>query len=101
MKKYFPLSSEEEEAIGLLGGIDRVAGIADRVLAEHGFHRVLFTRSEREQTRRGRRRRSRAVAFHFDPAKSLGGNIESLLAQAAEIQPAGGGTNYVGAMLQH
>src|ERR1700677_4329034 len=39
--------------------------------------------------------------FHFDVGISLRANIEDLLTQAAEIQEAGGGTNYVGAMLQH
>jgi hypothetical protein len=39
--------------------------------------------------------------FHFDPGKSLRANITDLLDQAAELQADGGGTNYVGAMLQH
>src|ERR1035437_330318 len=101
MRKHFQLSSEEEEAIELLGGIDRAATIANKVLAQHGFHRVLFTQSEREQIRRGRCRRGRVVAFHFDLDKSVRANIEDLLTQAAGIQAAGGSTNYVGAMLQH
>lgn len=44
---------------------------------------------------------SEGPKFHFDVGKSLRANIEDLLAQAAEIQAASGGTNYVGAMLQH
>ena len=39
--------------------------------------------------------------FNFDPGKSLQANIEELLDQAAAVQASGGGTNYVGAMLQH
>ena len=100
MNKEYPLSTGEEKAINSLGGFQHVAGIADRVLAQHGFHRGLFTRSECEQIRRGRRR-NRAIEFHFDSAKSLRANIENLFAQAAEIQPILGGPNYVGAMLQH
>lgn len=44
---------------------------------------------------------SEGPKFHFDVGKSLRANIEDLLTQAAEIQAAGGGTHYVGAMLQH
>jgi len=44
---------------------------------------------------------SEGPKFHFDPGKSLRANINDLLAQAAELQLTGGGTNYVGAMLQH
>jgi hypothetical protein len=44
---------------------------------------------------------SEGPKFHFDVGRSLRANIEDLLAQAAEIQAAGGGTHYVGAMLQH
>ena len=39
--------------------------------------------------------------FHFDTGKSLRANIEDLLDQAREVQANAGGTNYVGAMLQH
>ncbi len=39
--------------------------------------------------------------FHFDYGKSLRANIEDLLGQAEEVQADAGGTNYVGAMLQH
>src|ERR1017187_8388154 len=101
MRKHFQLSSEEEEAIELLGGIDWAATMANRVLAQHGVHRVLFTHTERGQIRRGRCRRGRAVEFHFDTGKSLRANINDLLDQASELQATGGGTNYVGAMLQH
>jgi hypothetical protein len=44
---------------------------------------------------------SEGPKFHFDPGKSLRSNIEDLLTQAAEVQSNSGGTNYVGAMLQH
>jgi hypothetical protein len=44
---------------------------------------------------------SEGPTFHFDTGKSLRANINDLLEQAAELQTAGGGTNYVGAMLQH
>ncbi len=39
--------------------------------------------------------------FHFDLGKSLRANLEDLLQQAQEAQSNSGGTNYVGAMLQH
>lgn len=39
--------------------------------------------------------------FYFDPGKSLRANIDDLLEQAHEVQSNAGGTNYVGAMLQH
>ena len=44
---------------------------------------------------------SEGPKFHFDPGKSLRANINDLLDQAAVLQATGGGTNYVGAMLQH
>jgi len=44
---------------------------------------------------------SEGPQFHFDPGKSLQANIEDLLQQAEEVQANAGGTNYVGAMLQH
>ena len=101
MKQSYPLSAEEEIAIGTLGGIDRAAAAADEVLARHSFHRGLFTKSERDQIRRGRPSKERPIRFHFDPGKSLRANINDLLDQASELQATGGGTNYVGAMLQH
>jgi len=98
MRKQYPLSSEEEEAIGLIGGIDRAAAIADRVLAQHGFHRGLFRKSERDLIRR---RGRRTIEFDFDFGKSLRANIQDLLDQTCELQADAGGANYVGAMLQH
>lgn len=44
---------------------------------------------------------SEGPKFRFDSGKSLRANIEDLLKQAAEVQANAGGTNYVGAMLQH
>jgi Domain of unknown function (DUF4928) len=44
---------------------------------------------------------SEGPKFHFDSGKSLQANIEDLLEQAQEVQSNAGGTNYVGAMLQH
>jgi hypothetical protein len=44
---------------------------------------------------------SEGPKFEFDPGKSLRSNIENLLNQARELQADSGGTNYVGAMLQH
>mgnify|MGYP001590129887 FL=1 len=44
---------------------------------------------------------SEGPKFHFDTGKSLRANIEDLLLQAKEVQTNAGGTNYVGAMLQH
>lgn len=44
---------------------------------------------------------SEGPKFEFDVGKSVQANLQNLFAQAAEIQKSGGGTNYVGAMLQH
>jgi hypothetical protein len=44
---------------------------------------------------------SEGPQFHFDPGRSLRANINDLLDQAEDLQATGGGTNYVGAMLQH
>lgn len=44
---------------------------------------------------------SEGPKFNFDTGKSLRANIEDLLQQAREVQANSGGTNYVGAMLQH
>jgi hypothetical protein len=44
---------------------------------------------------------SEGAKFHFDTGKSVRANINDLIRQAAELQAAGQGTNYVGAMLQH
>lgn len=44
---------------------------------------------------------SEGPKFHFDPGKSLRANIEDLLLQAQDVQANSGGSNYVGAMLQH
>jgi len=44
---------------------------------------------------------SEGPKFHFDPGMSLRANINDLVSQASDLQASGGGTNYVGAMLQH
>ena len=44
---------------------------------------------------------SEGPKFNFDTGISLRANIEDLLQQAREVQKHAGGTNYVGAMLQH
>jgi len=44
---------------------------------------------------------SEGPKLHFDPGKSIRANIEDLLTQAEQVQANSGGTNYVGAMLQH
>jgi len=44
---------------------------------------------------------SEGPKFHFDPGKSLRANIQDLLQQADDLQENSGGTNYVGAILQH
>ena len=44
---------------------------------------------------------SEGPKFNFGPGKSLQANIAELFQQAEEVQTNGGGTNYVGAMLQH
>jgi hypothetical protein len=44
---------------------------------------------------------SEGPKFRFDVGKSIAANLSDLFAQAAEIQKNSGGSNYVGAMLQH
>jgi hypothetical protein len=44
---------------------------------------------------------SEGPKFNFDPGKSLQANIKELFEQAKDVQTNGGGTNYLGAMLQH
>ena len=39
--------------------------------------------------------------FYFDPSKSVDASISHLFRQAEDLQKQGGGTNYVGALLQH
>ncbi|MEO7933626.1 MAG: DUF4928 family protein [Chthoniobacterales bacterium] len=92
----FSLSNEEQGSIDALGGIERVVEIADGILKEHGINRSLFSAHERQDLRL----RSRVI-FEFDSGKSLRANIDDLLQQAQEVQANAGGTNYVGAMLQH
>ena len=99
MSKAFPLSAEEGAAINALGGVDEVIASADRILREHGIERSLFSRQDRRRIQHGRH--ATRVVFHFDTGKSLRANIDDLLQQAHEVQTNAGGTNYVGAMLQH
>jgi len=100
MNKCFPLSVEEEIAINALGGIDRMAAAVNQILRQNGIERGLFLRQELRRIKRGRSG-GRCIVFHFDTGKSLRANIEDLLQQAQEVQANAGGTNYVGAMLQH
>ena len=100
MRKAFPLSVEVEAEMNALGGVDEVIASADRILREHGIERSLFSLEERQRIRRGRRATKRVV-FRFDTGRSLRANIGDLLEQAREMQANAGGTNYVGAMLQH
>lgn len=44
---------------------------------------------------------SEGPKFSFDPGKSVKSNLQELFRQAADIQKNSGGSNYVGAMLQH
>jgi hypothetical protein len=44
---------------------------------------------------------SEGPKFEFDPARSVGANLDQLFAKVEELQRDSGGTNYVGAMLQH
>lgn len=101
MTKEYPLSAEEESAMKALGGFDKVADAAQRILRKHGVEWDLFSPEERQRIRRGRNFVKRQVEFNFDPGKSLRANIGDLLQQAHEVQIHAGGTNYVGAMLQH
>ena len=101
MIKEFPLSLEEEAAINALGGFDQVVTAADRILRKYGLKRSLFSDRERQRIHRGRDFAKRQIEFNFDPGKSLHANIQGLLQQADDLQKNSGGTNYVGAMLQH
>jgi hypothetical protein len=100
MRKEFPLSVGEETSMNALGGVEKVIGSADRILRRHGVERSLFSHQDRQRIRRGRRVAKR-VTFNFDTGKSLRANIDDLLRQAQEVQANAGGTNCVGAMLQH
>ena len=101
MIKEFPLSLEEEAAINALGGFDQVVTTADRILRKYGLKRSLFSDRERQLIRKGRNFTKTGIEFNFDPGKSLHANIQDLLQQADDLQKHSGGTNYVGAMLQH
>jgi hypothetical protein len=101
MIKEYPLSIEEESAMQALGGFDKVVASAGRILREHGIERDLFSPEERQRIHRGRDFLKWQVEFQFDPGKSLRANIQDLLQQADALQKHSGGTNYVGAMLQH
>jgi hypothetical protein len=101
MIEEFPLSVEEEAAINALGGFDQVVTTADRILRKYGLKRSLFSDRERQLIRKGRNFTKTGIEFNFDPGKSLHANIQDLLQQADDLQKHSGGTNYVGAMLQH
>jgi hypothetical protein len=101
MLKAYPISVAEESAINALGGFEQVVGMVDGILREHNIKRSLFSKRERNQIRRGRDFKKKRIEFHFDTGKSLRSNIDDLLRQAEELQADGGGTAYVGAMLQH
>jgi hypothetical protein len=103
MNTEYPLSIEEEQALQELGGFEHCQNLADAILRNHGFQRGLFRSSEAKAISRGRVAASQeqGITFHFDPGKSLRANIDDLLQQAEEVQANAGGTNYVGAMLQH
>ena len=101
MAEEFPFSVEEETAITMLGGFDRVIAVADSVLRERGIERSLFSKQERQRIRRGRDFVKREVEFHFDTDKSVAANLADIFEQAVEIQKNSGGANFVGAMLQH
>jgi len=89
-------SVEEMEAVDELGGIDVCNRTANAILREYGINRSLFTTAEIKSLHR-----RTTIEFRFDLGKSLRANIDDLLEQAYEVQSNAGGTNYVGAMLQH
>jgi hypothetical protein len=101
MIKEYPLSIEEDLAMQALGGFEKVAEGAAKILRDHGIKVDLFSTEERQRIHRGRDFVKRQVEFHFHPGKSLRANIEDLLLQAYDLQQHSGGTAYVGAMLQH
>lgn len=101
MTKKYPISVEEESAMQALGGFEKVADAASRILRAHAIERDLFSPEERQRIRRGRNFVKTEIEFNFNPGKSLRANIEDLLEQAREVQTHAGGTNYVGVMLQH
>lgn len=100
MNRTYPLSFEEEAAINALGDFEKITAITDGILRGHGIKRSLFTANDRRLVQQGRSAKKQA-SFNFDPGKSLRTNIDDLLQQAREVQANSGGTNYVGAMLQH
>lgn len=100
MNTSFPISLEEEAAINALGGFEKVASIAEEILCSYGIERSLFTQKDQRLIQQGRSP-AKQILFNFDTGKSLSANIEDLLQQAREVQVNAGGTNYVGAMLQH
>lgn len=84
-----------------LGGIDRVAAITTPLLERFRINRPLFTPSEITAIKWKENVRCHGLSFNFDTGKSVAANLAEIFQQAAEIQKNSGGTNFVGAMLQH
>ncbi len=95
------IPDEERSAIEHLGGFEHVESMVNGILKQHGFLRRMFTEQERAPFLDGDNAVRTEIVFNFDTGKSLRANIADLLRQAHEVQAHGGGTNYVGAMLQH
>ena len=91
------ISSEEMDAIEQLGGWESCKALTDKILAEYGIHRSLLGQPLRGHVH--------AVSsnLHLDMTReaSISANLADLFRQAGDIQREAGGTNYVGAMLQH
>lgn len=96
-------SSEELEAMEDLGGIEFCKKISDLILRDYGIQKSLISDHDLEVMSglRNDELSQKKIEFDFDPDRSIRANIDNLLSQAKEVQSNSGGTNYVGAMLQH
>ncbi|MFZ4484251.1 MAG: DUF4928 family protein [Chthoniobacterales bacterium] len=84
-----------------LGGIDRVAAVANGVLKEYGIAQPLFTCCEIDEMRRLEDLFANGITLRYASDKSIAANLADIFDQASEIQKNSGGANFVGAMLQH
>jgi hypothetical protein len=95
------VSGEDRRTFEQLGGFKHVELVVNEILTKHGFLRGMFPAEERSQYLRPQSSPTTQLIFEFDPEKSVRWHFADLIEQAHEVQKHGGGTNYVGAMLQH
>ncbi len=89
------------ESILALGGIRRVAALANEVLIENGIHRSFFTVDEMFAIQRTEDLLTYGLRLDYREDKSVGANLSEIFRQAGEIQDNSGNANFVGAMLHH